>query len=652
MPDVALSSARQPTCSWTEATRNFAIHIQPDVIGRLRTECLAALKRVPRRGLEIGGILLGRTETVEYTTTFWIQDFQPVESEHRWGPSYVLSDSDFAVLRTALAKNGAACLGVYRSQTRSGQIAIENSDIELFDKSFCAGDALFLMVAPLSGTGGFFYRTDAKFNCVHEFNLRSSLASLARRQGLPSPEIGDHPPSAQTSLVLSTRLDIVGADKALSISASRPEPSAQVAPLSSELEPENILPKNIRRRPIGFLQRPMGRSSALKKGMLVLAAVAVLALAVGVASNSFRRVLPEKQPPQYLQLTVERAGPSLRLLWDRNAPILHSSTRAVLHIRDGNEQSDRALATSELRAGVMTYQPKSTEVTFRLDVYSTEPNAIGSIQVLFPDAPAAEIQDPPKPVEPAKPVPVKTAPTTKSSGFARSALTIDKIKLPPAISKQPETEFLKKREPAVPVRSDNSRRPSLIADRAVSDRRGADVPAPERPALNRPSVVDRPDVSEPQAKPSVREPDISASVRIPPAEEPAASKSEPTYSVRVWAEPLDGSKLGHIVGKVPILRRLRKEGKSVPPSPVYQAQPVTNASDVEGLLRPLTIDVKVSLTESGAITHAEVEEYGTPPNFTLANAALAAAQKWTFAPARADGISVGSEMLLHFYFSP
>jgi TonB family protein len=78
---------------------------------------------------------------------------------------------------------------------------------------------------------------------------------------------------------------------------------------------------------------------------------------------------------------------------------------------------------------------------------------------------------------------------------------------------------------------------------------------------------------------------------------------------------------------------------------------VINASDVEGLLRPLTIDVKVSLTESGVITHSEVEEYGTPPNFTLANAALAAAQKWTFAPARVDGISVASEVVLHFYFS-
>src|SRR5579872_5583972 len=115
MPDVELSSARQPICSWNQASRTFAIHIFPEVVGSLATESLIAFKRVPRRGLEIGGILLGRMEVGEHTTTFWIEGFQSIESEHRLGPSYVLSDSDFPRFQAALVNNGTASIGIYRS---------------------------------------------------------------------------------------------------------------------------------------------------------------------------------------------------------------------------------------------------------------------------------------------------------------------------------------------------------------------------------------------------------------------------------------------------------------------------------------------------------------------------------------------------------
>src|ERR1022692_1213352 len=106
MADVESPSATQPFCVWAQASRNFAIHIPAEVIGSLATESLVALKRVPRRGLETGGILLGRTEFRDDTTTFWIEGFAPIESEHRFGPSYVLSDSDFVHLQTELTRNG------------------------------------------------------------------------------------------------------------------------------------------------------------------------------------------------------------------------------------------------------------------------------------------------------------------------------------------------------------------------------------------------------------------------------------------------------------------------------------------------------------------------------------------------------------------
>src|SRR5579872_2238074 len=176
MADVELSSARQPICSWSQASRNFAIHIPPEITGLLATESLIAFKRIPRRGLEIGGILLGRIDRGEDTTTFWIEGFQPIESEHRSGPSYVLSDSDFPRLQAALSNNGTASIGIYRSQTRSAQLEVQHHDIDLFARCFESGDALFLMLAPVPGKAAFFHRADGDLQCVHEFPLISSLS--------------------------------------------------------------------------------------------------------------------------------------------------------------------------------------------------------------------------------------------------------------------------------------------------------------------------------------------------------------------------------------------------------------------------------------------------------------------------------------------
>jgi len=62
--------------------------------------------------------------------------------------------------------------------------------------------------------------------------------------------------------------------------------------------------------------------------------------------------------------------------------------------------------------------------------------------------------------------------------------------------------------------------------------------------------------------------------------------------------------------------------------------------------------VKVYVGESGAVDDAEVVDYGDPLNLTLANAALAAARNWTFAPSRVDDIPVASQLIIRFYFSP
>ena len=151
MAHPALSPLGEPMCAWAQENRKFAIQMRPEILRRLATESWIAFKRVPRRGLEIGGILLGRIETRDDRITFWIEGFEQVESEHRTGPSYVLSESDFDHLQGALKKNGASSLGIYRSQTRSQELALQEADCKLFGRCFDTRDALFLLLAPATG---------------------------------------------------------------------------------------------------------------------------------------------------------------------------------------------------------------------------------------------------------------------------------------------------------------------------------------------------------------------------------------------------------------------------------------------------------------------------------------------------------------------
>ena len=67
---------------------------------------------------------------------------------------------------------------------------------------------------------------------------------------------------------------------------------------------------------------------------------------------------------------------------------------------------------------------------------------------------------------------------------------------------------------------------------------------------------------------------------------------------------------------------------------------------------PVAVNVKVRVAESGTVMLAEVEDYGDPPNWRLAAAALDAARRWTFEPARVEDTAVPSDVILHFRFTP
>lgn len=613
MAQVVLSPIGKPLCAWTQGSRKFAIYVHPDVLTRLGMEVRVAFKRVPRRGLEIGGILVGHTEYRDETTTFWIEGFEPVDSEHRSGPSYILSESDFARLREALTKNGAASLGIYRSQTRSQQLVLQEPDSKLFERCFDSGDSLFLIACPVAARAAFFVREDGELKCVYEFGLGTPLTSGVTPQSPPSPEMHqfvETPAEMQTALLAVSRPG----------NAPQKEDTASdsVQLADRQRSPELAIKGKQWERAIGYgFAQPLGgwlgRAAGFKRATWLVAALifsAFLGAGIGMLSHSApRSVPPQRLALEDLHLTVEGNGSLLRLHWDPNSSGIRNPSRAVLHIQDGDYQMVRNLAPSEFSAGSVAYAPRNRDVTFRVDVSSPMANASGLVQVVnLAVQPAMALVRPPEPL-------LKPSTRYPATELSASKISTVRSEVPAAVPAARETEKEEVRPTAVRL-SDGT-------DTASSIKR--------------------------DASPSI---DFNKEPQPPIAERPASPIPVPEPTVRVWTEAVAGSPWGRLVGKVPLVRRLRKPAKTSTPAPIFQAQPVLTNPAKQSITRPVSVDVRVDVAESGIVESAEVIEFSDPLNVALTNSALAAAVRWTFEPARSEDLAVSSKVILHFRFTP
>ena len=114
-----------------------SIAIRRRVMEGIHQEVGEAFAAVPRRGAETGGILLGTRDGDRLV----VEDFEPVPCEHRFGPSYRLSDADCEAMAESLewfracARPGLSVLGYYRSHTLP-DFALSEADEELLRSHF------------------------------------------------------------------------------------------------------------------------------------------------------------------------------------------------------------------------------------------------------------------------------------------------------------------------------------------------------------------------------------------------------------------------------------------------------------------------------------------------------------------------------------
>lgn len=558
----------QPQAFVCSATaRPISIHLELEVVAGLSLTAMEALKSVPRRGLEIGGLLLGRTETDDGKTTVYIEAYQPVESEHRSGPSYRLSESDLQNFDAAFKRHGSV-VGVYRTQTRSEDLTLQESDTGLFYRYFTDADGVFLLIQPLTRKAEFFLPEGGSLLPVEEFPFR--------------------PGDLATPVVPPVKL-----------------PETERIVLALPPPPRSPLPARRNRL------WPLVAIAALLGGAC-LGALVIKIISPGSKPVEVKPPVPVSAqvtpplPAEHLGLDVQHDGRQLRLRWDRNARPIRDAAKAVLEIKDGDHQSQLTLNGAELRSGLLSYWPETQDVTFRLEVVAADQT------------------------------------------LSESVRAVNGASVPPVVTPAPVAT------PPPTVTTQRRQRPQGLADRSDLEE---SRPSPFDPPGTRPKPTPASAPVVPVSKPVTApvEPVDSNPASVPPVSlaPPSANSVVHTQSpqVSVVAEPVSGSRFGSVVGKIPLLRRLRKEKvKLVPPTPVHRVDPVLSAQERRQLQRAIPVDVKVYVAESGKVQYAELLSGGGHRD--LAAAAVYAARKWDFTPARLGEDKVPGEVILHFRFGP
>jgi hypothetical protein len=401
--------------TWNLENPQITIRIRRDVIRRIHRD--AKLCSLGRRGAESGGLLLGsaqRNSGLEIS----IEDYKPFDSEHRFGPSYVLSDADKLRMEDTLRRQkddgGPQVIGFYRSHARDG-LAFGNEDLELVHSCFPADTNAFLLVKPHAEGNSeatfLFWReeNDRKESPFHEFPFQVSQEAA---EHVPATPAWTMPSSRQIGLGLLSGIGVI----------------AIIAAAVSFLGPA----KTESNRP----SAPAERQPAT--------------------------VITAPQPQRALGLTLALSGNALWLRWQSDA--VQQAERAVLHIQDGGARRQIDLDRKQLEKGSVLYVPAGGDVTFEMEAVTSDPNTTGPsesiryISATQPDAPVKVSRAPAKRSysSKARPVPSESAPIEPRDDEPRptpmptSEVTSAVVRIqPPAIENIPVPEMPEPAQPEI-----------------------------------------------------------------------------------------------------------------------------------------------------------------------------------------------------------
>jgi hypothetical protein len=358
--------------------KGVAFNIAYDVVDRLSAEIMRGFGLVPRRGAEVGGILLGAAEQGERLVVR-IDDFIIVPSEHLRGPSYILSDNDLAVFDRELAKLAPApdrriqAVGFFRSNTRD-QMQLGPEDLSVLDSRFPGSTAVCLLVRPyatrvseaallLRGEDGRFAEGEPEL--VFPFRrrelgggrpVRKRDAAWAARDaaGEPDAEFAGTAEDSEEQSVEAIASQL-GMQSAPTFGGLAPAPDTETV----EQEPKAGR---------GWVWIPLS--------FIFLLLGVVLGFQIAISFREPAPAVVAQENPYQLGLSIEPSGESLTLRWNVAAPAILAAERGVLIINEANNEKVVELSVDELRRGGVLYRNSSPDVRFRLEAVLDERNSV------------------------------------------------------------------------------------------------------------------------------------------------------------------------------------------------------------------------------------------------------------------------------------
>ncbi len=392
---------------WQPEGHAITVDLQYGIVDKLLIEIMKGFGSVPRRGAEVGGLLLGTSEDIDGKVNITVREFQPVVCEHAGGPSFTLSEKDMQGFVSAVEeqRDGLQVVGQYRSHTREG-LGMSNDDIHMMDQHLPGDAKILLLVKPFAtrvSSAGIFFRENGEF-------LRTDASHLAfpfRRKELGGGSSGTeriaaaarfgqtHTPDAPLPFPGSGRpprsaASTAGASQSMQQEAQQ---SFSQAPLTYEdprPTPQQVLPFG------GLGQsdeayRPK-RESNLRSGWVWIP-LSLIFLVFGVllgfqTALNMRPNGPAALGPEIfnLSLTVVKAGDSLNVTWDRQAAAVRTAGHGVLYIKDGDFNKSLNLDATELQVGSVVYRKPSSSVSFKLEVFPRDRTTV-SETVEYKEAP-------------------------------------------------------------------------------------------------------------------------------------------------------------------------------------------------------------------------------------------------------------------------
>ncbi len=335
--------------TWEVADKAVSVQLDFDFVDRLNMEIMRGFSLVPKRGAEVGGVLLGTVEIGD-KVVIRIEDYEVVNCDYLKGPSFLLSPAEeerFAA--TVKRYEGGAerrlyVVGIFRSHTRDNQLLLAPEDVHLF-RSYTNDPAnLILLVRPFTtkpSVAGLFFEEDGSFPSgpspkEFPFRRRELGGSPVIRQAMEeSAPAADSAPVTEPDLRQWSQQRNTG-----------PSPLPQEDSASSRFRRKWIL------IPVSFVFLLLGVVAGFQSALVLnradQAKIAYESLGLG------------------LEATLDGQGILLR--WDRSAPAIQFGRAASLTIEDGDFRKNVKLDAAQLQNGSVFYRGSSPGVVFRLEV--------------------------------------------------------------------------------------------------------------------------------------------------------------------------------------------------------------------------------------------------------------------------------------------